>query len=158
MILLSGMLTLLTSPYVFVQKSADSVWSCLAVAILKGKMKGQEVFLNIIQAQMSALDHLKHGVGKQNFNYSATLQEFSHIAAIISPEAYQELSMHLQLPASQTHAYVNRIMCVSSRLVKLFLGTIVRKLPISQQTSVQRHLRGHAGTLMTWATVPALLP
>ena len=100
MISLSGMLTLLTSPYVFVQKSADSVWLRLAVAILKGKMKGQEVFLDIIRAQMGALDHLERGVGKQNFNYGAALQEFSHIAAIISPEAYRELSTHLQLPAS----------------------------------------------------------
>ena len=56
---------------------------------------------------MGVLDHLKHDIGKQNFNYSAALQEFSHTAVIISPEAYQELSTHLQLPASQTHVYVN---------------------------------------------------
>ncbi len=71
-------------------------------------MKGQDVFLDIVKAQMAALNRRERGVGKQNFNYGAALQEFSHTTSIISPEAYRELSTHLQLPTLRTHVYVHR--------------------------------------------------
>lgn len=65
--------------------------------MLKGKYQDHKVFTGLVDAMVSARDHEERGIGMQNFEYMPALDEFAHMCAIISPEAYCMLQWELPL-------------------------------------------------------------
>ena len=68
-----------------------------ALAVLEGKFKDRKVFTQLVDAMVNVQDREERGVGLQNFSYGPELDEFVHMCAIISPEAYHMLCREFPL-------------------------------------------------------------
>lgn len=69
-----------------------------ALGVLDGKYKDHSIFTGLVDAMVNARDREERGIGLQNFEYTPALDEFAHICAITSPEAYRLLQKHIPLP------------------------------------------------------------
>jgi hypothetical protein len=68
-----------------------------AIAVLEGKFKDRKVFTQLVDAMVNVQDREERGVGLQNFRHTPELDEFAHMCAIISPEAYRMLRREFPL-------------------------------------------------------------
>lgn len=68
-----------------------------ALGVLNGKFKDRKVFTQLVDAMVNVQDCKERGVGLQNFTYAPELDEFAHMCAIISPEAYRMLRREFPL-------------------------------------------------------------
>lgn len=85
--------------FICFQSPDATAYKRLAVGLLEGKLSGYPIVSDLLRALAEQVDREERGVGRQNFKYGPTLNEFAHMAAIISPELYRILSKHLPLPA-----------------------------------------------------------
>jgi len=68
-----------------------------AIAVLNGKFKDRKVFTQLVDAMVNMQDREERGVGLQNFSHAPELDEFAHMCAITSPEAYHMLRREFPL-------------------------------------------------------------
>ena len=85
------------------QDTKNSVCVRYALGVLDGKYQKHEVFTGLVDAMVRARDREERGVGLQNFEYTPALDEFAHICAITSPEAYRLLQRYFPLRTLRSH-------------------------------------------------------
>ena len=88
------------------QDTKNSVCVRYALGVLDGKYQKHEVFTGLVDAMVRARDREEWGVGLQNFEYTPALDEFAHICAITSPEAYRLLQRYFPLRTLRSHQSV----------------------------------------------------
>ncbi|KAF6743414.1 hypothetical protein DFP72DRAFT_827887 [Ephemerocybe angulata] len=83
------------------EDSKKSPFIKIARAYLDGRLEDKQVFKSIITAVATQIDKEERGVGMQNFKYPPAWEEMCQILRDISPQAYEALSKHIQMPAGR---------------------------------------------------------
>lgn len=74
----------------------------IARAFLDGRLDDKAVFKGLILAMATQLDREERGVGLQNFKYPPAWEEMCQILRDSSPQTYETLSKHVQMPKGRT--------------------------------------------------------
>ncbi|KAF6765888.1 hypothetical protein DFP72DRAFT_996748 [Ephemerocybe angulata] len=74
----------------------------VARAFLDGRLEDKAVFKSILIAMATQIDKEERGVGLQNFKYPPAWEEMCQILRDISPQSYEALSKHIQMPTGRS--------------------------------------------------------
>ncbi|KAH7906400.1 hypothetical protein BJ138DRAFT_1016289 [Hygrophoropsis aurantiaca] len=124
----------------------EKVWTlrnslCIryAIGVLEGKYKDNTVFTGLVEATVLAQERSERGVGLQNFEYTPCFEEFAHMCAITSPEAYRLLSKAIQLPT------VRNLQLKRSRTPRFPIGICERTFELAEEYTKKLHYNGPLG-------------